>query len=365
MSDTTIYEIAKEVFLIKSDEHDFHRNIYLKRFIAPDGTVKNMIFDPGTKLDLPNLLEALKKLTGGIQEVDFVFLSHQDPDVSANINMILTTAPRAVVLASLDTWRLVKMYGLPEKRFWGIENLKSETVKIKKTGHKITFIPALYAHFRGAMMVYDYESDVLFPGDFLGGLNTRGGSDIYATEESWKGISLFHQLYIPCNRAVQNAIGKIGMLPKIPGIVAPQHGDILKGKIIETFMDRLMQLDVGLDISSDKSDRELILLALNKFLEIFQSQQNEYFIRLMSELKKPGEFTTFFTISENTILNLKISEQEAISFFWETTRKHIPGEILPLISALFVDTMEEFGIHIPPDIASQVKKYAVDEELFS
>lgn len=365
MSNTEIYEIGKEVYLIKSDEHDFHRNIYLKRFVGPDDAVKNMIFDPGTKIDLPNLLEALKKLTGGIQNIDFVFLSHQDPDVSANINMILTTAPRAVAIASLDTWRLVKMYGLPEKRFWGIENLKSNTVRIKTTGHKITFIPALYAHFRGAMMVYDYESDVLFPGDFLGGLNTRGGSGIYATEESWKGISLFHQLYIPCNRAIQNAIGKIGMLPKIPEIVAPQHGDILKGKIVETFMDRLMKLDVGLDISSNESDRELIILALNKFLEIFQVQQSEYFNRLMTELKKPGEFTTFFTISENIILDLKISEQEAISYFWETTRKHIPGEILPFTSALFVDTMEEFGMHIPPDIAAQVKKYSVEEEIFS
>jgi hypothetical protein len=213
--------------------------------------------------------------------------------------------------------------------------------------------------------MYDYESDVLFPGDFLGGLNTRTGSGIYGAEESWKGISLFHQLYIPCNRAVQNAIGKIGMLPKIPEIIAPQHGDVLKGKIIQTFMDRLMRLDVGLDISRNEADRELIILALNKFLEIFQAQHSDSFTRLMKELKKPGEFTTFFTISENTILDLKVSDQEAISQFWETTRKHIPEEILSLISALFVDTIEEFGIRIPHDVSMQVKKYVVDEELFS
>jgi len=365
MSNKEIFEIGKEVYLIKSDEHDFHRNIFLKRFVGSDGVVKNLIFDPGTKVDLPRLLDALKKLIGGIQNVDFVFLSHQDPDVSSNINMVLTTAPRAAVIASLDTWRLVKMYGLPEKRFWGVESLKSDVVKIKKTGHKIAFIPALYVHFRGAMMLYDFESDVLFPGDFMGGLNTRSGGGIYATEDSWKGISLFHQLYIPCNKAIQNAVGRIGMLPKIPGVVAPQHGDILKGKLVETFLDRLTRLDVGLDISETGSDKELILLALNKFLEIFQVQQGNNFAALMVELKKPGDFTTFFTISDNTILDLKISDQSAISHFWESMSKFIPGEILPLTAALFVDTMEEFGIPVPHDVSIQVKKYTVEDELFS
>jgi len=365
MNNNQYYEIGKEVYLIKSEEHDFHRNIYLKRFIAADGTQRNMIFDPGTKIDLPRLMTVLKELIGGIQNIDFVFLSHQDPDVSANTNMILTTAPKAVVLASLDTWRLIKMYGLPEKRFWGIESLKSDTVKIKKTGHKIAFIPAIFAHFRGAMMLYDYESDILFTGDFLGGLNTRIGGDIYATEESWKGISLFHQLYIPCNRAIQNAIGRIGMMPKIPEIIAPQHGDILKGRIVEIFLDRLTRLDVGLDISDNETDNDLIILALNKFLEIFQIQHSDHFTSIMTELKKPGEFTTFFTISDNTLLNIKIINQEAILYFWETLSKHLPEEIIPLISALFVDTMEEFGIPIPHEVSDQVKKYLVVDELFS
>ena len=365
MDNNGIFEIGKEVYLIKSNEHDFHRNIYLKKFISPSGEEKSLIFDPGTKIDLPVLLNVLKKLIGGIQNLDFVFLSHQDPDVSANINMILTTAPKAAVISSLDTWRLVKMYGLPEKRFWGIENLKSDTVRIKKTGHKIAFIPALFTHFRGAMMLYDYESDILFSGDFLCGLNTRIGKGIFASEESWKGISLFHQLYIPCNKAISDTVGRIGMLPKIPGIIAPQHGDILKGKLVETFLDRITRIDVGLDIASNKTDRELIILALNKFLEVFQNQHPENFNHLMSVLKKPGEFTTFFTISETLILDLKISNDEAISFFYETLRKHIAPEMLPLISAAFVDTMEEFGIIIPHDISIQVKKYTVEDDLFS
>lgn len=123
-----------------------------------------MLMDPGTKLDIASLLDVLKELIGGIQNIDIVFLSHQDPDVTSNCNTVLTAAPRSSVIASIDTWRLISMYGISEKRFISTEKPGFGTLNLKRTGHKIQFVPARFCHFRGAMMFYGHESNILFPG---------------------------------------------------------------------------------------------------------------------------------------------------------------------------------------------------------
>ena len=164
-------EIGQVVLLLRSDEVNFHRNICVKRFGGGSEAMRSMVFDPGTKLDLKDLLPALKKLVGGMDKLDYIFLSHQDPDVSSNSSMILSYAPNSQLITSIDTWRLVKMYGL-QKRFLAAENLHSSRLPIAGTDQEIHFISAMYCHFRGAQMAYDPESGILFSGDVMGGLNT-------------------------------------------------------------------------------------------------------------------------------------------------------------------------------------------------
>ncbi len=347
-----LQEIGEEFYLLRSEEEDFHRNIYIKRFVGPDGDSLNMIMDPGTPLDYPALSKALKDLIGGIRNLHIIFLSHQDPDVSSNVGAILASAPRALVFTSIDTWRLVKMYGIPENKFKPIESFKRELLKVKRTGHWIQFVPARYCHFRGAMMLYDHESRILFSGDFMAGVNTRKGPGIYATEESWEGISLFHQIYMPSKKAIQRTVDRIGMLNPLPQVIAPQHGDVVKGELVDEFLHRLSSMDVGLDTEeSIEAEKENLYVALNSFLDMLKLTYPAVHSKLISTLTTAGEFTTVFKIVGDNVLEVKLLPKTALEHFWKAMKSSAEADLHEELAGLFVNSLRSFGVEPPPELS--------------
>lgn len=351
-----LHEIGKEFYLLRSKEEFLHRNIYIKRFVGTHGESMNMIMDPGTSIDYPVLSKTLKELIGGIKNVHAVFLSHQDPDVSSNIMAILASAPKAVVFASEDTWRLISMYGIPEKRFRAVESFKFDVLRIKKTGHYIQFIPAKYCHFVGATMFYDFESKVIFTGDFLGGVDSRKGNGIYANEESWEGISLFHQIYMPSKKALQIAVDKIGLLNKIPEVIAPQHGDVIKGDFVNDFLSRIASLDVGMDAAEWEEEKlETLIVAFNGFLDMIKNLYPDIHESLIASLSKAGEFTPSIRISGDSVVQIKILPNDAIYHFWKEVIKVSDADTLSELRGLFSSSLSNFGIEIPDFISEETK----------
>jgi glyoxylase-like metal-dependent hydrolase (beta-lactamase superfamily II) len=352
MASLQIHEVGKEFFLLRSSETDFHRNIFIKRFISGNERA-NLICDPGTRLDIATLMEALDKLIGGAQNLNAIFLSHQDPDVSSNTLAMLGLAPRATVITSIDTWRLVKMYGIPENRFYGAESFKDSVLQVKATGHKIKLVPAHYCHFRGALMLYDIESRVLFSGDLLGGLNTRKGDGIWADEASWPGISLFHQVYMPSHQALELAIGRIASLRPEPLVIAPQHGDVIRGELVTEFAARLASLDVALDLQGKTGPvRDLTLLCINDFLDAVRNRDANVHRWLLDELQAPRGFTTLFSFTSGTLTELKVSPEAALSVLGETLARLTPDETATTLKSLLRTSVEQYALVPPPELAA-------------
>ena len=365
MTDGTLKEIGKGFWHFKSKEEDFHRNIYLKRFVGPDGKSINMIFDPGTKPDMPMILDTLNNLIGGIQNIDLIFLSHQDPDLTTNISAFLDSAPRSRLVASIDTWRLVRTYGIDEKRFYAVENFKNRIMRLAKTGHRVQFVPAYFCHFRGAMMFYDFETNILFSGDFLGGVNSRKGKGIYATEESWDGISLFHQIYMPSREAVTGTVNRISLLHPIPEVIAPQHGDVIKGELVVEFLSRLMDLEVGFDIiKKGEPEKELTLMALNTFMDSLSEKEPEVHKRLIGELKKTGTFTTIFVLAHNSLVDTKVSTREAFLGIWGIVMEIAKESNLPEIRALLSSAIDKYGLDVDSQMFKGPDREDALEDLF-
>ncbi len=354
----SLHQIGVEFYMLRSEEPEFHRNIYFKRFIGPDGSQVNMVMDPGTKLDLSRVIAAANHLFGGLQNIDVIFVSHQDPDLTSNLDALLSAAPRALLLASIDAWRLIHMYGLPDNRFKAIEDFRTDTLKIKKTGHLIKFVPAYYCHFRGAMMVYDFESRVLFTGDFMGGTDTRKGPGIYATEESWAGIALFHSIYMPTNSVVRATIDRIGMLDPFPEVIAPQHGDVIKGDLVYDFLGRLMELDVGLDLlEKKKPEKETLAIAVNEFLEKLRASHPDIFNIVFEKLKEPGKFTTPFYIPGDTVVDVKVDVEDALRYLWDVLETRITDPSSRLSAQkMLVTTLKQYNIKIPFKVEDIVEK---------
>ncbi|MDI6860414.1 MAG: MBL fold metallo-hydrolase [Caldisericia bacterium] len=341
--DYIVQEIGKEFFLIRSPEKELHRNIYLKRFISSDRKERvNMIFDPGTPLDYEQLFKILKDLIGGVQNINLIFISHQDPDITSNLKTFLSANPNALILGSIDTFRLVSMYGISERNFKGVETLKRDVVKISRTGHMIQFVPAYFCHFRGAMMVYDFESRVLFSGDFLAGVNTKKKEGVYATEESFEGISIFHQIYMPSKKALLLTIDRIGLLNPLPEVIAPQHGDVIKGDLIYDFLTKLTNLEVGLDLLSwTQSEKDNLIDTINNFLNSLKEVDSEIYDKLILKLKRVGEFTQVFTFIGDIVEDIKLTPQDAIDYIVRNLHEIENGA--PYIS-LLVNSLTNSGL---------------------
>ncbi len=365
MTQAKISEIGANFFLVRSGERDFHRNIYFKKF-SNNGQNINMIFDPGTKLDGDLVMDASKKLFGGVQNIDIIFLSHQDPDVSSLAPFILAGSKKSVLLTSIDTFRLVSMYGISEKRVMLIENLKSEILTIKKTGHKIRFVPAYYCHFRGAMMFFDYESKILFSGDFAAGINTRKGDGIFATEESWEGIKAFHTIYMPSNSAVRETVDRIGLMNPLPEIIAPQHGDVIKGEYTIEFLTRLSEIEIGIDyLKKIEPQKELLIETISSFIDRLKTAFPDEWKKLKEELKKPGQFTTVFKIIDETILDIKIDYLDALRYLIDSIERLSNPENIDQIKTFLNFELENHNLILPIEIQNKLKSEDKEIEINS
>ncbi|RLG10201.1 hypothetical protein DRN73_08420 [Candidatus Pacearchaeota archaeon] len=340
-----IFEIGKGFYLIKSNEKDFNRNIYLKKF-EKNGRVISMLFDPGTILDITYLEDVLKNLIGGVEKLNFIFLSHQDPDVSSN-SLYFISKSKSLIISSIDTLRFIKMYGIPENRVVPIENFKSMKVKIKSTGHIIEFLPANFCHFKGAYMVYDYETRILFSGDFLSGLNTKFSGDIFADEDSWLGISLFHQIYMPSSHAIKNTVNRIKNLTPFPVLIAPQHGDLIKDRYIKLFLERLENLKVGIELLGKSTpQKEMLILALLHFFQFLRKEHFEIYRNFVEDLKRPGNFTLPFEFSKDNIIEIKTDVSQALEYIRFKLKSSIPREYLKKILDKYNEYLKIFGIKV-------------------
>ncbi|MFO0692457.1 MAG: hypothetical protein U0230_02770 [Polyangiales bacterium] len=255
-------EIAPGTYWVgkRDPESIFHANPYLRVFHGTDKKTGkpnqfNLLIDPGSPSDFAIVSTKVAQVIGNMNRVSALFINHQDPDVGASAPMVMARyAPKAHIVCSEDTWRLVVHQGLPRDRFIATEKATSRGLALP-TGHIIKPVPTPYCHFRGAVMLYDPETRVLFTGDLFGGLTEATADGLYADESDWKGMRAFHQIYMPAGAAIRRAVQQIRKLDPAPEILAPQHGRVIRGAYVAEFMHRLENLPCGVDIL-DEDDKE-------------------------------------------------------------------------------------------------------------
>jgi hypothetical protein len=120
------------------------------------------------------------------------------------------------------------------------------------TAHKLVFVPSPFCHFRGAVMAYDPATRVLFSGDLFGGLSPRDAQGLHADLTDWPGMRTFHQTYMPTNSALRLAVAAIRALSPSVEVIAPQHGRIIRGALVQEFLERIERLPVGLDLIDER-----------------------------------------------------------------------------------------------------------------
>ncbi len=252
-------EVCPGVFWVgrRTKDELLHCNSYLLEIERDRGTLYILI-DPGSPMDFRVSAGKLVQVMGSLERLSLITINHQDPDIILTLPVLLNRfSPNALVLMTENTWRLVSHTGIPKNRMRMVEQFQSG-LRFKGAKRELKLVPTPFCHFTGAFAIYDISNRILFTGDLFGGVTLNPNMlGLYATdtEQNWQGIKMFHELYMPCNSALRYAVEQITRLEPPVEIIAPQHGSIIKGRLVREFLNRMKRLYVGADLLTDQVDR--------------------------------------------------------------------------------------------------------------
>lgn len=238
-------------------DNGVHKNILLEDFghgemvqanvhlIVDSG--KGMILDPGGHKVFKHLLQEVGLIIG-VDNLEWIFFSHQDPDIVAAANGWLMTT-KATAIASKLWLRFIPHFGVDRLVVDRIKGLEDTGAVIRLGNTDIYIIPAHWMHSPGNFQVYDPVSKILYSGD-LGASLGQDYTFVPNFEDHIKYMEGFHRRYISSGRALRNWAKMIRQLDI--EIIAPQHGAIFKGReMVNKFINWVERLETGVDIMDD------------------------------------------------------------------------------------------------------------------
>lgn len=183
--------------------------------------------------------------------LDYIFLSHQDPDIGSGLNLWLPVSKAQIAVSALWT-RFIPAFcvrGLSEER---ITPIPDRGMKLGLGETELVAVPAHFLHSPGNFHLYDPISKILFTGDLGASVGTDKES-ISTVEEFEAHVPLlagFHNRYIASNKACR-AWAAIARQLDVEMIV-PQHGTSIIGKdLVERFYTWVENEKTALDNFTD------------------------------------------------------------------------------------------------------------------
>lgn len=340
-------EVAPDTFWVSVRDTStlLHVNVYLRKFSSQGKTI-NLLVDPGPLELFTDISRKIGSVIKDVSNVNMYSINHQDPDVGMNATFLSKINQRSICLCSEDTWRLVRFFEIPSRNYKNVYTFDNNMVTLSTSqNHGIEFVPTPYCHFVGAYALYDRENRTLFTGDLFGGLSPANNLDLFATEAHWEGMKLFHQIYMPSKKAVQNAIQNIRKLNPPPLKIIPQHGAILEGELMEAFMNRLYNLDMGMDLF-DQPDT-------SGQISSYQEMINTLFTRFKDEvgMEASNHLFQFNNKNQELFYLMDLDPNEGVKSIYSQ-----PAKALNLFLTK-IDSYPERGI------VNEIKSLAIKESL--
>jgi serine/threonine protein kinase/glyoxylase-like metal-dependent hydrolase (beta-lactamase superfamily II) len=241
-------------------------NTFLRTFEspAPDHKRAHLLINPCASADMASLRAQLSPLSGDLDKLSLVFISHPDPNVSATTAALSPSLnEHAPLLASEATADALSDLGIPRARFVSTDKYDDKGLLLP-TGHTLLPLPAPFCPTFGAVMLYDPDTRVLFSGDLFSSLKQPAHTaSIWADASDWASVRAFHQRAMPSAEALRRAIQTVRDLSPKPQVIAPLRGRLLRGDVVLAFLDLLSHLDVGLAALDARADDPHTLSAWN------------------------------------------------------------------------------------------------------
>jgi flavorubredoxin/flavin reductase (DIM6/NTAB) family NADH-FMN oxidoreductase RutF len=224
---------------------DWERDRFDIEFGLQNGTTYNSYIIQGEKLALVDTSHEkfrqlyLDTLKGTINpsKIDYLIISHTEPDHSGLVKDVLALAPQATVVGSKVAIEFLKNFVHQE---FTTQIVKNGDLLDLGNGHELEFVIAPNLHWPDTIFTYDRGTQTLFTCDAFG---MHYCSDA-TFDEDLERISPDYRFYYEClmapnARSVLSALKRMGELPAV-NIVGTGHGPLLKFNTAE-LIDRYRQ----------------------------------------------------------------------------------------------------------------------------
>ncbi len=180
-----------------------------------------MLLDPGghkVHYDLMNEVSSLVSLN----DLKYLFFSHQDPDIVAAANAWLMLTDAVGYISEL--WlRFIPHFGVDELLIPRLKGIPDKGMRLPLGNTEVLLLPAHFLHSAGNFQVYDPVSRTLFSGD-LGASIAPGYIEVTDFDAHVPSMEGFHHRYMPsatANRLWAEMVRRLDIER-----IVPQHGAI-------------------------------------------------------------------------------------------------------------------------------------------
>lgn len=223
MKDVTITD---NILYIGADDRDL--DLFESQYVIPNGVSYNSYVILDEKVAVMDTVDArrkdqwlnnLEKALAG-RNVDYLVVSHMEPDHAANIRILAEKYPDMKVVGNAKTFPMIQQFF--EMDLSGRSVVVKEGDTLNLGTHELTFLMAPMVHWPEVMVSYEKSEKILFSAD---GFGKFGALD---AEEDWA---------CEARRYYFNIVGKYGaqvqaLLKKAANLdiamICPLHGPILK-----------------------------------------------------------------------------------------------------------------------------------------
>lgn len=211
---------------------DLDLDLFESQYPVPDGVTYNSyvilddkvaVMDTVDKRGGDQWFANVREALGG-RNVDYLVVSHMEPDHGANIARLAKLYPEAVLVGNAKTFPMIKQFFDLDVEGRTLLVKEGDTLALGK--HTLQFFMAPMVHWPEVMMSYEQTEKVLFSADGFGTFGADSGLGQEWSEEA--------------ARYYLNIVGKYGVqvqavLKKAAGldirIICPLHGPVLKEEL--------------------------------------------------------------------------------------------------------------------------------------
>lgn len=241
MQSTTLFDQGHKWIMFARDPEKPEKILDTNQYMVVAEGGQALLLDPGgIELFAPMLSVVLKHIE--IDQLQDLFASHQDPDIISSLGMWDQVLDNGRLHAPWIWEGFIRHFGMENIEYCSIED---EGGVLRIGSLELQLVPAHYLHSSGNFSVYDKHSKILFSGD-IGAAIEGADADLYIEDfdQHTRKMQLFHQRWMPSNRAKQVWIDRVRKLDV--QMMLPQHGRIFRGDDVGRFLDWFEQLDVGI-----------------------------------------------------------------------------------------------------------------------